>query len=250
MNIRLIMIMLASLLLQACVTVGSTTDEEDTDAASFNSRLAYEYLQRGQRELAMDKIDKALEQNPDSAEAHLIKGMLLNQLQEYSDAEDHYEKAMSLVPDDANMQNSYASFLCERGDYRNGIQYFVKAGTNPRNNRPENAWTNAGNCAKRIPNLKQAEEFYRRALDINRSLPVALWQMADVSFQKNEFLAARGFMQRFEAVQRLPAEALWLGIRIERQLNDQAAERRYADILLRDFPESREAKLVLEGRSE
>ncbi len=74
--------------------------------------------------------------------------------------------------------------------------------------------------------------------------------MADVSFQKNEFLAARGFMQRFEAVQRLPAEALWLGIRIERQLNDQAAERRYADILLRDFPESREAKLVLEGRSE
>ncbi len=74
--------------------------------------------------------------------------------------------------------------------------------------------------------------------------------MADVSFQNGNYLGARAFLQRLEASQPLPPEAIWLGIRIERRLGDRQAEKRYTDILMRDYPDSREAALVTEEQRE
>lgn len=239
-----------SLFLTGCVSSGAKRDVATEEAAQVNTQLAVEYFQRGDKETALLKIDKALEQNKQNPNAHMVKAMILASLEEYDDAEDHYEDAVDLAPNDPAVLNNYGTFLCNRGKYRKGIENFLEAARNQRYPHPESAWTNAGQCAERIPDIKRAEEYFRKALSVNQNYPRALWQMAELSFEQGNMLGARAFLQRLEPVQPLGAEALWLGVRIERRLNDKRAENRYESLLLRDHADSREAKLLMESQSE
>lgn len=245
MTRKILLLAIIPFLATGCVTNGGQ-DINDPDASKYNTRLALEYFQRGQRELAMEKINRAIEQDGSSAQAHMIKGMLLAELEEFDAADDSFEEALELAPDSPTMQNNYGSFLCQRGRYEEGTELFLQAARNQRYGRPDAAWTNAGVCAKLAGKLTEAENYFRKALDINGTNPVALWNMSDISFRNGNYLGARAFLQRLEATQPLPPEALWLGIRIERRLGDRQAEKRYTDILMRDFPDSREAALVSE----
>ena len=249
MTRKILLLAIIPFLAAGCVTSGGRATN-DPDASKYNTRLALEYFQRGQRELAMEKIEKAIEQDNSSAQAYMIKGMLLAELKEFSAAEDSFEEALDLAPDNPAIQNNFGSFLCQRGEYEEGIELFVKVARNQRYGRPDSAWTNAGVCAKRQGDLSTAENYFRKALEINGTNPAALWQMSDISFRNGHYLGARAFLQRLEATQPLPPEAIWLGVRIERRLGDRQAAKRYTDILMRDYPDSREAALVSEDERE
>ncbi|MDX1454312.1 MAG: type IV pilus biogenesis/stability protein PilW [Gammaproteobacteria bacterium] len=243
------LLVLLSVAMTGCVSTAGKS-KVDPQASASNTNLALEYFRIGQREVAMEKIEKAIEQDPDYAQAHLVKGMLLAELKEYSAAEDSFEEALDLAPEDAAVQNNFGGFLCDRGEYDDGIEMFMLAANNQYYGRPESAWTNAGTCAKRKGDFAEAENMYRQALKINPAYPLALWQMADLSFERGNYLGARAFMQRLESTATLPPEAIWLGVRIERRLEDKQAEKRYSDILMRDYPDSREANLLMESRSD
>lgn len=245
MKRKILLLAIIPFLATGCVTSGGHATN-DPDASRFNTRLALEYFQRGQRELAMEKINKAIEQDSSSAEAHMIKGMLLAELEEFDAADDHFEEALDLAPDSPTVQNNYGSFLCQRGEYEDGTELFLQVARNQRYGRPDAAWANAGVCSKLAGNTAAAENYFRKALDVNGTNSTALWNMADISFRNGAYLGARAFLQRLEASQRLPPEAIWLGIRTERRLGDPQAEKRYTDILLRDYPDSREAARVME----
>lgn len=241
----------------AIVTSGCVSSQamksnaSDIEASRYNTQAAAEYLRQGQAEQALEKIRKALEQDDENADAHMIYGMILarsNDEDELDDAEDAYEEAVSLRPEDPVIRNNYGSFLCDIGEHRDAIDQFERVASSRSYQRPEAALTNAGTCAARIPDNELAEEYLRRALSINREWPPALWQMSKLMLEEEKPLAARAFLQRLEAMGKLPAEALWLGVKIERRMNDAAAVARYEDILLRDYPESREAALVVESR--
>ena len=73
--------------------------------------------------------------------------------------------------------------------------------------------------------------------------------MAELSFELERHLQARGYLQRFEdAARRHTARTLWLGIRIERALGDRDAEASYALQLEKNFPDAKETQLLLESR--
>lgn len=234
--------------LTACVSTGGQ-EGSDEEAARVNTQLAAAYLNRGDVDLAMEKVDRALEQDGDYAEAYLVKGMILARAEEYDDADDYYRRAARLGKGNATVQNNVAAYLCRRGHLGDGEQMFLDVARMPTYSRPAVAYTNAGLCAKRVPDTERAERHFRRALELEPSYGQALWQMAELSLEKKDYLPARAFLQRLEGVRALGPDGLWLGVRIERALGDEAAERRYASILLRDFPESPEAGL-LTGRGD
>lgn len=239
-----VILVIAALLLSGCVSTGGR-DTSDFDAARANTDLALRYLQRGDVDVAMEKVDKALEQDDDHADAHLVKGMILARAEDWREADRHYRRAARLAGDNLTVRSNVAAYMCERGKHRDGEEMFVAVARNPINNRPAVGYTNAGLCAKRIPALDRAESHFRRALELESNYAPALRQMAEVKLEQGEFLAARAFLQRLEGVQRLGPDALLLGVRIERGMEDPAAARRYADILMRDFPGSREADALL-----
>ena len=80
-------------------------------AARARVAIAAEYIQKGQPELALQHLQRALEQDPKSAEAYNIMGVLLEQDDNLSKAEQHYQKALSLNRDYPQARNNYGVLL-------------------------------------------------------------------------------------------------------------------------------------------
>jgi type IV pilus assembly protein PilF len=228
--------------LAGCVSTPETGSRtSDNDAARYNVQLGMSYLQRGDLEGAREKLERAVQQDPSLPAAHAALGILYERAGDMKRAGDHLRRAARLAPDDPNMLNSYGGFLCRQGDRKEGIRHFEMAASNAYYRTPEAALTNAGVCARGIPDVTAAENYLRRALDANRNYAEALLQLADLSLETDRTLQARAFLQRFELVAKPSAYSLALGRRIETAAGDATAAREYATRLRREFPDSPEA---------
>lgn len=241
--------LLGTMLLTGCVTT-EVSQREDTsspeEAAQYNVQLGLEYLRQGNRRLALEKLNRALEQDPKLADAHTAIAYLYSQSEDNERAENHYRRALRLASDDPDIRNNYGTFLCSQGRLEDAERQLLEAARSSRNTSPEVAWTNAGACAERIPDADRAEEYYREALRINSRFPDALRRMARLAYRQDNLLQARAFLQRYLEVAQHSAESAWLGYRIESTLGDREAAARHATRLKEQFADSRELKLLQE----
>ena len=214
------------------------------EAARANVQLAVAYMQRGQYEAAMKKLQRALEQDPKNADAETTLGALYETLGNREEAGPHYRRAVRLAPDDPNAHNNYGTWLCHEGRMRQAEKQFKEAGESPFYATPEVALTNAGSCAMREDQMTRAEQYFRRALDANARYPDALYQMASLQYGQGDYMRARAFVQRYLAVARADAQSLDLVIRIEDALGDDRAAQEYRNALMADFPDSPEARAI------
>jgi len=238
--------LLAALLLAGCISSGPQFPGDKvsmTQASQYNTQLGMAYLQQGNRDLAMQKLQKAIKQNPDNADAYVGLGLLYDSIGDTDKAQDAYEKALDKAPDDPDVQNNYAVFLCQHGKQRKSLKYFLEAAQNPLYSTPDAAYTNAGVCASQIPDMKIAEQYFRKALDINPIFPGALYQMARVSYRQKKYLQARAFIERFGSAASHPRpEVLLLGVKTERALGNMQNAAMYASKLRKLFPNSPQAQ--------
>jgi type IV pilus assembly protein PilF len=200
--------------------------------------------------MARLKLEKALKLQPDRPEAHEAIAILFARVGETAKAERHYKETLKLKPDYARGHNNYGQFLCAQGLYEEAEKEFLLAANNPFYSVPGLPLTNAGLCAKRIPDLAKAEQFFRRALDRDAGFAPALLQMGNISYSKENYMRARGYMQRFQEVSAHTPESLWLTIRTEYALKDHQAWGNYAVVLRNNFPDSDEAKSLQEWENE
>lgn len=240
------------ILLGACQQAG-INDQPGVDRAKLariNTELGFQYLQQGEYQTAKDKLDKALEADPNFADAHNAMGLLRNALGQHDESERSFKRALRLDPDNSAASNNYGQFLCQRGRYEEGQKQFLQAVANPLYNLPAVAYSNAGSCAFDAGDLETAEKHFRAALEIDPRLAPALLQMADLSFRLGRMLPARAYLQRYLEVGRHIPRSLWLGIRIERELGDRDAVASYSLQLERSFPDSEETGLLLQSREQ
>lgn len=242
-----------ALALAGCVSVSDGRRgpaAEPLEAARFNVQLGLEYLNQGRRDLAMEKLTRAIEQAPRLADAHVAMAFAYNQWGETQEAATHYRRAIRLDRDNPNIRNTYGVFLCQHGDLRAAERELLTAARDASYATPEVAWTNAGICAEKEPDLAKAERYYREALRLNGRHQDALWQLAKVSFDTGNAMQARAFLQRYvDARQPQPwaAEGLWLCYQVEVTLGDEAAATQCANRLRADFAGTREARLLEEA---
>lgn len=226
-------------------SIGASEDLEE--AATANLNLGVGYLRQGKWGLAREKLEKSVSQNPRVATAHDALALVYENLGEFDRAEEHYSRALKLEPNNAAAQNSYGVFLCRRLKRAQDAQkYFRAAADNPRYPTPEAALTNAGVCMLEVPELAAAERYFREALERNPRYPQALFQMTELSFANGEYLQARAFLARSEAVTAPAPSLLWLGIQIEEQLGDERRADNYKLRLKDRFPTSEEARKLVE----
>ncbi len=237
------------LLLTACGTTPTTeTEVPENRLASQYVRLGVGYMQEGKFELALTRLQRALQLNPQSAEAHDTLGVLHERLGQYDQAEENYQKAVQLRPEFSRAHTNFGSFLCRRGRIKEAEQQFAVAVANPLYENREIAYANAGLCFYQAGDRDKAENYLRSALQINPTVDVALLRMADISYQTGRYLPARAYLQRYAEIGPQTPESLWLGFRIEKELGDRNTASKFAMLLEANFPDSREVRLLQENR--
>jgi type IV pilus assembly protein PilF len=230
-------------LLSGCVTTNEegavlpSSKPDLKEAARLNTQLGVDYMRRGEDQLAMEKLQRALAQDDSLALTHVSLAYLYAKRGEKKEAEQQYRRALALEPENSLAANNFGVFLCSHGEPAEAVKYFVQAARDPDYNAQAAAWTNAGVCSRKLSDSESAEKYLRQALKIDPRFPDALSQMARLAFEKRDYLKARAFLQRYEAVGRPTAETLDIGARTEAALGDQAAARRYRDKLQTLFPD-------------
>jgi type IV pilus assembly protein PilF len=218
-------------------------------AARLNAQLAVAYLKQNDVVTAKEKIEKALAQNPNDAAVQMSAGLVYERLEQPDQADRHFAAALKIDPQNPDMINNYAVFLCRRGHYDQGQKLFEQAARSPSYATPEVAYSNAGVCARSAKNLPQAEDLFRKALAVRSDYPDALLQLADLSFERGAALAARGLLDRYFNVASSTPESLFLAVRVEHSLGDAHAADRYRSQLQKEFPASEQARQLRNGTS-
>ncbi|MGA9853224.1 MAG: type IV pilus biogenesis/stability protein PilW [Gammaproteobacteria bacterium] len=242
-NAGLLAAVITALMLAGCVSTSTAPGDKVSlkQASQYNVELGVAYMQQGRRDLAMQKLQLALQQDSGNASAYSALGLLYNSTGDTQRADDNYRKALRKAPDDPQIQNNYAVFLCQQGKPAEADKYFIEAAQNPLYPTPEAAYTNAGVCANKIPDEAAAAQYFRRALDINPVFAEALYQMARLSYQQKQYLEARAFIERFDSASPQPRpEVLLLGVRTEQALGNSQGAANYAKKLRILFPNSPE----------
>jgi type IV pilus assembly protein PilF len=175
-------------------------------------------------------------------------GLVYMELRENQLAEQNFERALKLSPGDGDINHNYAWFLCQTQREPESIKYFMTAIRNPLYAAPWRSYSAAGVCSLRTKNLKDAEEFFQRALRLEPDEAVALLQLGQIRYRQGKIDEARRLVSRHNKLAAPSPEALWLALRIERRLGQRVAEQSYANQLRRRFPGSPEYQALQKGK--
>lgn len=242
----------ACLWLAGCVqttTVSNSVnpDADEGDAAELNYQLGARYYRNGSYELARDRLLYSLELNPRNAVAHYTLALTYEALGNLRLATESYEQSVRVAPRDHQVQNAYAIFLCKQRDFDGARKHFDRAAGIVENDDAEITLTNAGVCMMQKPDTTAAEDYFRQALARKGNHSEALIQMALLKHTTGDHLNARAFLQRYLSANPPSADVLYLGMQIENELGDERARTNYSNQILRDFPNSMEARRILES---
>jgi len=243
---RLAACLLASLLLLGCATPASNTvsDTSGPDArAGVHTQLALSYLQRDQKQTALDELEEALSIAPDHSQANYVMAMLQTQLDNKDKAGRHYRRALESNPENSSAAHDYAIFLCKEGKVEKAMEYFQSALDNPLYQGKTLTNLRAGECLIRMRTDRQgAEPYFQAALRVDPNLGPALYHMADIAYAREKYLVARGYIERYFSVSADTPESLLLAVKIESKLNADDVAREYATRLRKKFASSDEAE--------
>ena len=228
--------------LSACSGSGTVSDRSSgPSAAVANMNLGAGYLRQGNTTLAIERLQRALAQDPRLVQAHSTIALAYDQIGNLDEAESHYRRATELDPSNGNAANFYAVFLCSRQKrWADAEPYFRRAVQDSNYPTPEAALTNAGVCARDAGQVEAATERFRDALARNPSYPDALLSMMELSYQQRNFLQTRAFVQRYLAARPPTAAVLWTCFNVETELGNADAAQGCAAQLRNDFRGSAE----------
>ncbi|WP_239649573.1 type IV pilus biogenesis/stability protein PilW [Methylocucumis oryzae] len=167
--------------------------KKDENSADIYVQLGIRYLNMNRLEVAKENLELALKEEPNNMQAHNALAFLFEKIEKYPEAEEQYDIALNLKPDDLGVQNNYGRFLCDRKKYDQGMALLTKAIANLLNDRPWLALTNAGICQLGLGQKQKAKAYFKQALNANASYAPALLEMQKFSYRSGEYWPAKAF---------------------------------------------------------
>jgi len=219
------------------------------ESTRLHTLLAGEYYNRGQFKVAIDEVNKSLRNNSNYAPAYNVLGLVYMDLHEDKLAQQNFERALGITPDDSETHNNFGWFLCQRKPEQmdQAIKHFMAALKDPLYSTPEMSNANAGTCELSRGNYKSAEEFFQKALALKPKYSPALIGLTEINFISGNLAAAKLNLSRYMQASTPTAKSLWLGMKIERKAGNRQAAASYASQLNKRFPNSKEAIALRNG---
>ncbi|MDE3736889.1 MULTISPECIES: type IV pilus biogenesis/stability protein PilW [Pseudomonas] len=224
MTLRAALLLVSSALLAACVSTGQV-DPMKTDKGRDAARDAYidlgiGYLKQGATERAKVPLKKALEMDPSNADANAALALVFQTEMEPELADQHYRKALS-SRSDSRILNNYGTFLFEQGRYKDAYERFQQATEDNLYPERSRVFENLGLTAMKMNNPALAKQHFDKALRLNRQQPMALLEMAQLSFSEKQYVPARDYYQRYSQIAPQTASSLLLGSRLATIFEDR-----------------------------
>ena len=213
--------------------------------AQIHTDLAANYYLRAQYAIALQELAEAIKADSGYAPAYNMLGLVQGELREDARAEESFRGAIERSPQFSEAHNNYGLFLCQRKRMKEAREHFEAALSNSLYASPEKALTNAGACSLEQGDLATAERYYLRATKLAPNHASAQLGMAEVHYRLGRWLAARALLRQLTEQAEVSAQALWLGVRIERRLDDREAEANYGAQLRRRYPDSMQTQWLI-----
>jgi type IV pilus assembly protein PilF len=219
--------------------------ESDESSRQRRARLRLElasgYFEHGQNTVALDEIKQALVADPNYADAYSLRGLVYMRLEDAGMAEDSFRRAIAINPRDPNVRHNYGWLLCQQNRFGDAAQQFNAALAVPSYTDRAKTLMTQGVCQLKAGQRPEAERSLMQAYEIDAGNPVVGFNLASLLAQREEWSRAQFYIRRVNNSPSASAETLWLGIKIERRLNNREAVAQLGGQLQRRFPQSREA---------
>jgi type IV pilus assembly protein PilF len=229
--------------------VRAPTEPADPERrASVRLQLASAYFERGQATTALEEVNLALQAKSDLPAAYNLRGLIYASLGEPQLAEEDFRRALQLRPKDADTMHNYAWLLCQQRRYVDADAQFNAALAQPQYRGAPRTLLAQGVCQARAGAWPEAERSLTRSYELDASNPATAFNLADVLYRRGEYTRARFYIQRVNGVrEQSNAQSLWLALRIEHRIGNDAAVRDLSRQLRDRFPQSPETSRLERG---
>lgn len=211
--------------------------------ANIRMQLAAGYYQNGQYEVALDQVKLALQSEPENAELYGLRALIYMGMKEITLANDNFQRALQLAPRNPDVNSNYGLYLCQNGRGKESFAYFNAALSVRNYPSPENVYNNAGACALGLKDYVVAERYLLQAENLTPDLPATIVNLARLYYAKGDYARAGTYINRLNKVIKLDglnADVIWLAVKVQHKLGDEAAEAGWATLLRRHHAKSPE----------
>ena len=222
-------------------------EPESRKRARIRMELAVGYFEQGQTNVALDELKQVISADPNFPDAYNLRGLIYMRLNDMRQAEDSFRRAIALNPRDANSHHNFGWLLCQQGRFPESYREFEQAMANPLYAGRAKTLMALGVCQVRGGLRAEAEKSLARAYELDAGNPVTGYNLANLLFQRGDFERAQFYIRRLNNSELANAETLWLGVKVERRMNDTVAMEQLGDQLKKRFPQSREAAAYTRG---
>lgn len=258
LRLALLALPAALALLSACTTVTTGADgqvrvpNEPADPerrAQVRLELAGLYFSRGQLPTALDEIKAVLAAKPEMPEAFALRGLIYASMGDTRAAEESFQRALQLAPQDAGTMHNFAWFYCQQRRFTEADAMFERALAVPQYRDGARTLLAQGACLARADRWPEAERSLSRSYELDPANPVTAFNLAEVLLRRGEIERARFYVGRIHAVpEQVTAQSLWLAARIERRFGNTEVVQTYGRQLRERFPQAPETLLFERGR--
>ena len=217
------------------------SDEPDTrKRARLRLELAVAYFDKGQTTDALDHLKQSIAADPNLFEAYNLRGLIYMRLNDVPLAEESFRRALAINPKAASIQHNYGWLLCQQARLPEAVQLFGSALANPNYGDRAKTWMAQGLCQQKYAQNADAEASFVRSYELDAGNPITAYNLSLLLYQRADFVRAQFYVRRLNNSELANAESLWLGIKVERRMENRDATMQLGAQLKKRFPQSRE----------
>ena len=223
---------------------GDIVTESDEPEARRRARIRLElavgYFEQGQTTIALDELKQSIAADPNFAQAYNLRGLVYMRLNDPRLAEDSFRRALVLNPRDADVHHNYGWLLCQQARFAESQKALSQALAMPQYGGRAKSWMAQGLCQMKAGQGAEAELSFQRSYELDAGNPITGYNLASLLYQRGDLARAQFYVRRLNNSELANSESLWLGIKVERKLQNRDAMQQLAGQLKKRFAQSRE----------
>jgi len=178
----------------------STAQKKEADVRRLHARALYEQaltnLSERRLSLGLSALKQAIDLDPDNPIYRNALGVVMLDLKRPTEAQVELEKAVQLDPNYAEAQHNLGLCYAEQGRFADAIAAYRRALAIPTYTTPEVAYHNMGNAYLAMGRLQEASESYRAALQLDPKQVGSLYSLGIVLVREGRREEAKAVFRR------------------------------------------------------